>query len=167
MSYIYYFIAIFLSWIVYDYFYGETKLGHAIKTSCLSVLSIMIGGVFYLALKIANLFQDSEEIKEYVFYEIKNLLDQKLISYHPALNIVSLNALLKVEDDSSINYYVVVNHDYRTIFKVHISNADITIDKAHLKFFNDELKTLPQLLAYVNTQTCLKIRISTPLNIVI
>lgn len=117
------------------------------------ILVAIVGAVFYFLIRVAGILESQKEIKDFLFYEIKDALEESRISFIESGLISKINALLKFVDQNGESYYIIVNDDFRTLHQVTPSGLTVDITRYSMRFLQDNFVDEQDLVNYINTRT--------------
>lgn len=126
------------------------KFGYNIVTG---IFFAFVGIAFYFILRVAGIFETQKEIKDFLFYEMKESLESNRFTFLNPEAVKKINALIKLSDPIGETYYIVVNDDYKTLHHVSPGGLGVTIDQSSIRFMQDNFFSVDDLVNYINSRT--------------
>lgn len=136
--------------------YAIHSVANALDTSWLVVSCViftLIGAAFYFLARVAGIFESRKEIQDFLFYEIKEALEESRFTYMSPGFIMEINGLVKMEDGEGESFFVIVNNDFKTLHQVTPAGMAVNITQYSIRFLQDNFVDENDLINYINTRT--------------
>lgn len=121
------------------------------------ILMAIVGGMFYILIRIAGLFSSDKVVEDFVFYDIKEALEANKFTHLDIGAIKKINALLRLTDESGDGYYIIVNDDFRTVHGVSPCGLMVAINQNSIRFMQNSFLNEQDLVNYINSRTRQKV----------
>jgi hypothetical protein len=119
----------------------------------LTICVALFAAIFYWLYKETSL----EEKNEYIFDYIKTLLIDGQIENNSGYNFNNVTALLKMEIEEEIRFFVIFDNNYTTLYNLTAVFDTVSITNTRLKFFHPDTKNVPELIHYINKKTSVRV----------
>lgn len=132
--------------------------------AALAILGFVVGATgasfLFFCDKVIHIKREIADNNEYLFKDIKKMIDEGRIEYQDLmLEGSSVCALLKLKTEGRDLYGLVVNGNYKTVHLVDINGLNVMVRNYKISFMQEKFFSIQDLINYINHRTKFNVKL--------